>query len=1032
MIRISCLRSFVHIYGSKRVSLKQGGVYYLDMDKAEDREELLYMLSGSYPYRNFISIEMGPALMQVLSMSKFNARSAAPTNPQEGDVYYNTLSKKAYYWNGSVWVEFPGVGGGTGTGGSGTPGTPFTIPALFGDVVSTGFSNEVSIAPGVIVDGDISASAAIKLSKLEKDPLNRMNHTGVQPASTIVDFHESVRTNRLDQMAAPANDLDMANNRIMNVKNPTADQDAVNKRSLDAAIDNISLSDLKAPIADFSMAGFGFTNLKDPVAPLDSTNKKYVDELLSKVAAKAPVRVVATMPISLAGTQAVDGRTVNIGDRVLVAGQSDARANGIYTVQSGAWMRSPDADTSDKLSSGVMTYVQDGVSFSDTQWIMTSPNGPVVLGVSNMTFGQPGLFTAGDGLIRTGNNVHAVGKPGEIVAYPDQLGIDPMYAGQTSINTLGTVTTGRWQATPIDLPFGGTGATTAAQARNNLQAAKSGINSDITQLTGLTTPLTIPQGGTGASTPTDARINLQAAKSGVNSDITQLTGLTTPLSITQGGTGASDPSAARTNLQSAKSGANSDITSLSAPFTAPMRIDQGGTNATTALDARVNIDAARTVLNIGGGARVFLSKDSNTDLNLRTLVAASGNRAAVQETSTTITVDVVEANLLLQNIGGALDVTTSKITGIMPIAKGGTNASTAPQALRNLGGIGTVLREPSSTGVSIVGAKDGADPTRQYMKGLLPASNKVVTTAGAFDVSVDVDETNIPINNLSGVLTIAKGGTNATTADQALKNLGGIADAINLGSGEDIFLSKNTSGAQNILEFKGVMGLLDGITGGAKVLVASSGNDVSFTVNESQLDLSLMGGTLDILNGGTGATTAGQALTNLGGVSNGASSGGVAIYRGRTAVAGAGFTLDIKGLQATSNKVAVVASPNTVDIDVVEANILLPNLGGVLPIIKGGTGATTVPQAQINLGIPKSFTNVAPITPAIVGAGPNYSATITHNLALTATQRVLVFAVDSSGEVEIPTSVSSSANAVTLTFGGPTGPLFVSVITAGA
>jgi hypothetical protein len=1031
MIRISVLRSFVHVYGSKRVSLKQGGVYYLDMDKSEDREELIYMMSGSFPYRNFISIEMSPALLQILSMSKFNARNAAPPNPNEGDVYYNLLSKRAYYWNGTGWVEFPGVGA-PGVPGGAPNGSPVIIPALFGDLVSSGFSNEVSIAPGAIVDGDISASANIKLSKLEVNPLNRMNHTGVQPASTIVDFHESVRINRLDQMASPVGDVDIANNRLLNIKNPILDQDAANKRYVDSSIDNISLSDLTPPINNFSMVNFGFSNLKDPVAPKDAANKQYVDELLSKVSVKAPVRVVAVSGISLAGTQVVDGRTVNIGDRVLVAGQSDARANGIYVAQAGAWMRAPDADTSDKLSAGVMLYAQDGVAFSDTEWLMTSPNGPVVLGVSNLTFGQPGQFSAGDGLIKTGNVVHAIGKPGEIIAYPDQIGIDPIYPGQTSINTLGTVTAGRWQSTPVDLTFGGTGATTAAQARNNLQAAKSGVNSDISQLVGLTTPLSIPQGGTGASTIADARINLQAAKSGVNSDITQLTGLTTPLSVTQGGTGASDPSTARTNLQTAKSGANADITSLSAPFTAPMRIDQGGTNATTAIDARVNIDAARTALNVGGAARVFISKDSNTDLNLRTLLAATGNRAAVQETATTITFDVVEANLLLQNLGGALDITTSKITGITPIAKGGTNAATAIQALRNLGAIGTVLKEPSSTGATIVGARDGADSSRQYMKGVLAGSPKVTTSATPFDLAIDIDETQIPINNLSGVLTIAKGGTNAITADQGLKNLGGVANASNLGAGQSIFLSKNTSGATNLLEFKGLASLLDGITGGPKVAVASSGNDVTFSVNEAQLDLDALGGVLSIAKGGTNAITAGAALFNLNGVTTAASAGGVSIFRDRTGVAGTGFTLNLKGLEAATNKVVVVGGASTVTLDVVEANILLPNLGGVLTLAKGGTGATTLAAAQVNLGIPRSFTTSAPITPTIVGAGPNYAVTITHNLGLTATQRVLVFCVDNAGEVEVPSNVSQSANSFTLTFGGPTGPLSVSAISAGA
>ena len=45
-------------------------------------------------------------------------------------------------------------------------------------------------------------------------------------------------------------------------------------------------------------------------------------------------------------------------------------------------------------------------------------------------------------------------------------------------------------------------AVTAADGRNALIAAKSGANSDITSLTGLTTPLSVPQGGTGVATLT--------------------------------------------------------------------------------------------------------------------------------------------------------------------------------------------------------------------------------------------------------------------------------------------------------------------------------------------------------------------------------------------------------------------------------------------------------------------------------------------------------------------------------------------------
>ena len=62
---------------------------------------------------------------------------------------------------------------------------------------------------------------------------------------------------------------------------------------------------------------------------------------------------------------------------------------------------------------------------------------------------------------------------------------------------------------------GGTGATDAATARTNLSAAKSGANSDITSLTGLTTALAVTQGGTGTLTaPTAAGGAIYAASTG--------------------------------------------------------------------------------------------------------------------------------------------------------------------------------------------------------------------------------------------------------------------------------------------------------------------------------------------------------------------------------------------------------------------------------------------------------------------------------------------------------------------------------------
>ena len=68
----------------------------------------------------------------------------------------------------------------------------------------------------------------------------------------------------------------------------------------------------------------------------------------------------------------------------------------------------------------------------------------------------------------------------------------------TSTITSGSIT----GITDIAVVDGGTGASTAANARTNLSAASSGANSDITSITGLTTPLTVAQGGIGAATLT--------------------------------------------------------------------------------------------------------------------------------------------------------------------------------------------------------------------------------------------------------------------------------------------------------------------------------------------------------------------------------------------------------------------------------------------------------------------------------------------------------------------------------------------------
>jgi hypothetical protein len=153
----------------------------------------------------------------------------------------------------------------------------------------------------------------------------------------------------------------------------------------------------------------------------------------------------------------------------------------------------------------------------------------------------------------------------KVFCYVNGVNVTPAFDYIPSLNLI----------SPLPLTSGGTGAANAADARTNLglqSGATTTVGSMATQnsnsvaitggsITGIN-PIDVASGGTGSSTATGARTNLEAAKSGINSDITQLTGLAVPLSINQGGTAATTAANARTSLGVAASGANTDITSL--------------------------------------------------------------------------------------------------------------------------------------------------------------------------------------------------------------------------------------------------------------------------------------------------------------------------------------------------------------------------------------------------------------------------------------------------------------------------------------
>jgi hypothetical protein len=98
-----------------------------------------------------------------------------------------------------------------------------------------GTITSADIVDGTIVASDI-ANGTITAAKMVTDPYARANHTGTQTASTISDFDTQVRTNRLDQMAAPTGSVSVNSQKVTSLATPTVDTDAATKLYVDTKV----------------------------------------------------------------------------------------------------------------------------------------------------------------------------------------------------------------------------------------------------------------------------------------------------------------------------------------------------------------------------------------------------------------------------------------------------------------------------------------------------------------------------------------------------------------------------------------------------------------------------------------------------------------------------------------------------------------------------------------------------------------------------------------------------------------------------
>ena len=299
-----------------------------------------------------------------------------PASPVEGQLYWNTASKYPAVHNGTSFINLLSRANHTGTQAWSTlTGTPTTLAgysisdAVPSSHVGSGGAQHADVIAGG-ASGFMTGTQATKLAGIaigatandtDANLKARANHTGTQLASTISDFNTAVRTNSLTQMAAPT--------------------------------------------ADLSHGGFKATNMADGVAATDGATYGQLMSVSNGTDWKASVRVISATNVALSGLLTIDGVTLVANDRVALVGQTTASQNGIYVAASGAWTRSVDADGNSEVTPGMAFFVEEGTTYADSQWRLTT-NGSIVVGTTSLAFAQIGAassYTNGTGIALAGN-----------------------------------------------------------------------------------------------------------------------------------------------------------------------------------------------------------------------------------------------------------------------------------------------------------------------------------------------------------------------------------------------------------------------------------------------------------------------------------------------------------------------------------------------------------------------------------------------------------------------------------------------------